>query len=608
MDPGLSRPCARSSSGSTRKASSTAGDYIVNWCPRCRRRCPTSRSSTRSARPSSTTSSTGPLSLATVRPETMLGDTAVAVHPEGPALRELRRAGARDPVGRGDDPDQVVADAAVDPKFGTGAVKVTPAHDPNDFEIGRRHGLEVRQVIGFDGTMNERAGKYAGLDRFEARERIVEDMTALGLIEKIEPYQHRVGACYRCKTVVEPLVSKQWFVRMKPLADPALEAVRDGRTRITPRSWTKTYFAWIDEHPRLVHLAPALVGAPHPGLVLRRGGHAARVARGPHRVPGVPRAAPPGRGRPRHLVLVGAVAVLDARLAAGRRRTSRRSTRRPCLVTGYDIIFFWVARMMMLGLHFMGEVPFRDVYIHALVRDMEGQKMSKSKGNVVDPLDVMEQFGTDALRFTLTALAAQGREIRLSNDRIEGYRNFANKLWNAARFVLSNLDGYRPALARKAPPTLADRWIMSRLHRTILDTRQALAKYRFNDAASAVYQFLWHDYCDWYLEWSKLTLYRGEDPAARARTQATLLEVLETTLRLLHPFMPFITEEIWQRLPKGRTAPASIMIARYPRIAEAAPGRRGRGRHRARHGRRLGDPKHPQRVPDPAVPDAVRRS
>jgi valyl-tRNA synthetase len=237
-----------------------------------------------------------------------------------------------------------------------------------------------------------------------------------------------------------------------------------------------------------------------------------------------------------------------------------------CLVTAYDILFFWVARMMMLGLHFMEEIPFRDVYIHALVRDMEGQKMSKSKGNVVDPLDVMEQFGTDALRFTLAALAAQGREIRLSNDRIEGYRNFANKLWNAARFVLSNLDGYRPALARKAPPTLAERWILSRLHRTISDTRQALQKYRFNDAASAVYQFLWHDYCDWYLEWSKLTLYRGEDPAARARTQATLLEVLETTLRLLHPFMPFITEEIWQRLPKGRSAPESIMIARYPRM------------------------------------------
>jgi valyl-tRNA synthetase len=236
------------------------------------------------------------------------------------------------------------------------------------------------------------------------------------------------------------------------------------------------------------------------------------------------------------------------------------------LITGFDIIFFWVARMIMLGLHFMGEVPFRDVYIHALVRDMEGQKMSKSRGNVVDPLDVMGQFGTDALRFTLTALAAQGREIKLSNDRIEGYRNFANKLWNAARFVLSNLEGYRPARARKAPPTLADRWIMSRLQQTIVDTRRALTKYRFNDAASAIYQFLWHDYCDWYLEWSKLTLYRGEDPAARARTQATLLEVLETILRLLHPFMPFITEEIWQRLPKGRTAPPSIVVARYPRV------------------------------------------
>jgi len=222
--------------------------------------------------------------------------------------------------------------------------------------------------------------------------------------------------------------------------------------------------------------------------------------------------------------------------------------------------------MMMMGLHFMGEVPFRDVYIHALVRDAEGQKMSKSKGNVVDPLEVMERYGTDALRFTLSALAAQGRDIRLSNERIEGYRNFANKLWNASRFVLSNLEGHRPALGRKAPAPLAERWIRSRLMRTVGSVRKSLAAYRFNEAAGAIYQFLWHEYCDWYLEWSKLTLYRGDDPAAKARVQSTLLEVLETTLRLLHPFMPFITEEIWQRLPKGRGAPASIMIARFPRV------------------------------------------
>jgi valyl-tRNA synthetase len=251
-----------------------------------------------------------------------------------------------------------------------------------------------------------------------------------------------------------------------------------------------------------------------------------------------------------------------------------------CLVTGFDILFFWVARMIMIGLHVMNEVPFRDTYIHALVRDMEGQKMSKSKGNVIDPLAVMDQYGTDALRFTLAALAAQGRDIRLSNERIEGYRNFANKVWNAARFVLTNLDGYRPG-RRKAPPALADRWIVTRLHQTVADVRRALAAYRFNDAAGAIYHFLWHDYCDWYIEWSKLTLYRSEDPGARARTQATLVEVLEATLRLLHPFMPFLTEEIWQRLPKGPRAPESVMIARYPRasrrkadagaLAEVAP-------------------------------------
>jgi valyl-tRNA synthetase len=541
------------------------GEYIVNWCQRCQTVLSDLEVEYEERSAELYYIKYGPLSLATVRPETKLGDTALAVNPKDRRYAKYVGKELEIPSVEGTIRMKVVADAAVDPKFGTGVIKVTPAHDPTDFEIGRRHGLEVRQVIGFDGKMNERAGKYAGLDRFEARQRIVDDMKALGLIEKIEPYQHRVGTCYRCKTVVEPLVSKQWYVRMKPLAERASKAVRDGRTRIVPRTWLKTYHWWLDNirdwcisrqlwwgHRLPVWYCDA-EGSIH---VSREDLTECPTCRGPLR-------------RDEDVLDTWFSSALWPFSTLGwPRDTPELKTFYPtsCLVTGFDILFFWVARMMMMGLHFMGEVPFRDVYIHALVRDAEGQKMSKSKGNVVDPLEVMERYGTDALRFTLAALAAQGRDIRLSSERIEGYRNFANKLWNAARFVLSNLEGYRPALARKAPAPLAERWIRSRLMRTVDTVRKALAAYRFNEAAGAIYQFLWHEYCDWYLEWSKLTLYRGDDPAARARVQATLVEVLETTLRLLHPFMPFITEEIWQRLPKGRGAPASVMIARFPRV------------------------------------------
>jgi valyl-tRNA synthetase len=540
------------------------GDYIVNWCPRCRTVLSDLEVEHEERDAELYYIKYGPLSLATVRPETKLGDTAVAVHPKDRRYARYVGQTLTIPSVGGPIELKVVADAAVDPKFGTGVIKVTPAHDPADFEIGRRHGLEVRQVIGFDARMNERAGKYAGLDRFEARQRIVEDMRALGLIEKVEPYRHRVGTCYRCRSPVEPLVSKQWFVRAKPLAERAIRAVRDGRTRIVPRLWTKTYYAWLENIRDWCISRQLWWGHRVPVWYCDADGstHVSREDLGE-----CPKC---------HGPLRQDADVLDTWFSSGLwpfstlgwpQETPELKTFYPtaCLVTGYDILFFWVARMMMLGLHVMGEVPFRAVYIHALVRDMEGQKMSKSRGNVIDPLEVMDRYGTDALRFTLAALAAQGREIRLSTERIEGYRNFANKLWNAARFVLANLDGYRPGLARKAEATLAERWIRSRLQRTTTAVRTALAAYRFNEAAGAIYQFLWHEYCDWYLEWSKLTLYRGDDPAARARTQATLVEVLETTLRLLHPLMPFVTEEVWQRLPRGRRAPASIMIARFPR-------------------------------------------
>jgi valyl-tRNA synthetase len=537
------------------------GDYIVNWCPRCQTALSDLEAEPEERDEEFVYIKYGPLTLGTVRPETKLGDTALAVHPKDKRYAKYVGKTMEVPSVDGTITLRVVADKAVDPKFGTGVIKVTPGHDPVDFEIGRRHNLPVRTVIGFDGRMTEAAGKYAGLDRFECRKRIVEDMKALGLIDRIEPYRHAVKVCYRCKTVVEPLISRQWYVRIKPLAVPAIKAVRAGRIRIVPKPWTKNYYQWMENIRDWCisrqlwwgHRIPVWYcdadGSVH---VSRKDLTACPTCKGPvHQDPDV----------------------LDTWFSSGLwpfstlgwpRRTPELKTFYPtsCLVTGFDILNFWVARMAMLGLKFMRQVPFREVYIHALLRDAEGQKMSKSKGNVIDPLSVMDRYGTDAFRFTLAALAAQGRDIRLAEERIEGYRNFANKIWNAARLVLTNLDGYDPALARRGTPAVADRWIASRLSDAVQRVRTALDSYRFNDAASAVYQFLWHEFCDWYLEIAKLSLYQRDDPRARAVTQKTLIETLETTLRLLHPFMPFITEEIWQRLPHEGE---SIMVAAFPK-------------------------------------------
>jgi valyl-tRNA synthetase len=363
--------------------------------------------------------------------------------------------------------------------------------------------------------------------------------------------------------VVEPLVSKQWYVRMKPLAEPAIKAVRSGKIKIVPRAWSKTYFHWMENIRDWTISRQLWWGHRIPVWYCDRDGsmHVSRTDL----------AECPKCGGP----LRQDTDVLDTWFSSGLwpfstlgwpEETPELKVFYPTsvLVTGFDILFFWVARMAMLGIKFMGDVPFHHVYIHALVRDAEGQKMSKSKGNVVDPLSVMYKYGTDAFRFTLAALAAQGRDIRLAEERIEGYRNFANKIWNAARLVLTNLEGYDPALARRAMPSVADRWIKSRLTEATAQVRKAIDTYRFNDAASAVYQFLWHEYCDWYLEIAKRSLYQPESPAARAVTQRTLVETLETTLRLLHPFMPFISEELWQRLPHQGD---SIMIAPFPKAS-----------------------------------------
>jgi valyl-tRNA synthetase len=563
MDPGLSAAVREVFVRLWEEGLIYQGDYIVNWCPRCQTVLSDIEVEREDQDAEFVYIKYGPLTLGTVRPETKLGDTAVAVHPKDKRYKKYVGKTLEVPSVEGNITLRVVADSAVDPKFGTGVIKVTPGHDATDFEIGRRHNLPIRSVIGFDGKMTALAGKYAGLDRFETRKRIVADMQALGLIDRIEPYRHSVGVCYRCRTVVEPLVSKQWYVRMKPLAEPAIKAVRSGKIKIFPRAWSKTYFHWMENIRDWTISRQLWWGHRIPVWYCDKDGsmHVSRTDL---------TACPQCGGGLRQ-----DTDVLDTWFSSGLwpfstlgwpQETPELKVFYPTSVlsTGFDILFFWVARMAMLGIKFMGDVPFHHVYIHALIRDAEGQKMSKSKGNVVDPLHVMDRYGTDAFRFTLAALAAQGRDIRLAEERIEGYRNFANKIWNAARLVLTNLEGYDPALARRGTPSVADRWIRSRLTEATAQVRKAIDSYRFNDAASAVYQFLWHEYCDWYLEIAKRSLYQPESPAARAMTQRTLVETLEATLRLLHPFMPFISEELWQRLPH---AGDSIMIAAFPKAS-----------------------------------------
>jgi valyl-tRNA synthetase len=542
------------------------GDYIIQWCPRCMTALSDLEVEYEERDGKLYYIRYGPLTLATVRPETKPGDTALAVHPDDERFRPYVGKTLTVPSVEGEISLSVIADTAVDPEFGTGVVKVTPAHDPQDFEIGRRHGLEIRQVIDFDGKMNERAGKYAGLDRIECRTRIVRDLEGLGLLEKVADYRHRVGVCYRCRTVVEPLVSRQWFVRMKPLAEPAIEAVRSGRIRLIPPMWGNTYFEWMQNIRDWCVSRQIWWGHRIPAWHCQTCGEIT-VAETP------PQTCAHCQGDQ----LRQDEDVLDTWFSSGLWPFStlgwpedtpelRRYYPTSVLVTGFDILFFWVARMIMLGLKFRGEVPFRDVYLHPLFRDAQGQKMSKSRGNVIDPLQVMDRYGTDALRFTLAALASPTRDIRLSEERIEGYRNFMNKIWNAFRFCALNfsLTERGTDVLADLPLDLADRWILHRLQRTIEDVRRALGEYRFNDAANAVYQFFWHEFCDWYLEIAKLRLSGTEE--ARATTRAVLLDVFENSLRLMHPFIPFITEELWQQIPHvGET----IVRAPYPATSQA---------------------------------------
>ncbi|GAM08819.1 valine--tRNA ligase [Geobacter sp. OR-1] len=500
--------------------------------------------------------------VATTRPETMLGDTAVAVHPDDERYRTLIGKKVVLPLVNREIP--VIADDYVDLEFGTGVVKITPAHDFNDFEVGLRHGLDKINIFDESGIINSAGRQYEGMDRFEARKRIVAELEESGLLEKVDDHAMAVGGCYRCKTVVEPYLSLQWYVKVGPLAERAHQAVKDGKTRIVPKQWENTYYEWMENIrdwciSRQIwwgHRIPAWF-CDHCGEVTVAMDDPAKCCKcGSDEI----------RQETDVLDTWFSSALWPFSTMGWPEKTPLLSTFYPtsCLVTGFDILFFWVARMMMMGLHFMDEVPFGDVYIHALVRDAQGQKMSKSKGNVIDPLTIIDQYGTDAFRFTLAAFAAQGRDIKLAEERIAGYRNFCNKVWNAARFTLMNLNGFAPdsVAVESLHLSEADQWILHRLNETARDTGAALAEYRFNEAAMGLYQFTWSEFCDWYLELSKQDLY-GEDLERKAVVQYVLWSTLEQLLRLLHPFMPFITEEIWQALPGDKSVP-SIMLASYP--------------------------------------------
>jgi valyl-tRNA synthetase len=560
--------------------------FLIQWCPRCRTALSDLEVEHRTVegtlwyiRYPGADGSPGVV-VATTRPETLLGDTAVAVHPgddryQGLVGREvvLPVLGRRIPV---------IADEAVSREFGTGAVKITPGHDPNDFSIGRRHGLPTLSVMDEDARMNEEAGPYRGLDRYDCRRRIVADLERERLLERVEPHTHALGHCYRCRTVVEPLLSVQWFVRVAPLAAPAIAAVRQGRTRFVPEHWEKVYFAWMENIRDWCISRQLWWGHRIPAWYCLdcddgeiRGDPSDRLAVTERASPIVARTDPSACPRCGRTRLVQDSDVLDTWFSSAlwpfstmgwpeRTPTLARFYPTSVLVTGFDIIFFWVARMMMMGLHFLGDVPFREVYVHALVRDETGQKMSKSKGNVIDPLELLDRFGADALRFTLVALTAMGRDIKLSEDRVEGYRNFANKIWNAARFVSMNVEDAARVYGDLPQPgedlTEADRWILHRLAAVTREVRTAIETYRFNEAAADLYGFLWGEYCDWYLEIAKIQL---TDPRRSEQTRRVLVGVLERFLRLLHPFMPFLTEELWQALPVRRPT-ESIMIAPVP--------------------------------------------
>lgn len=545
------------------------GNRIINWCPECK----TSLSDAEVEHEEKAghfwhinypiKDSDEVIEIATTRPETILGDTAIAVHPEDERYKHLIGKYAILPLVNRE--IIIVADEYVDPEFGTGAVKITPAHDPNDFEVGLRHDLPQIIVMNDDATINEKGGKYEGMSRYEARKAIVKDLDEEGLLVKIKEHSHNVGQCYRCDTVVEPLTSDQWFVKMEPLAAPAIEAVKDGRIKFVPDRFSKTYLHWLENIRDWCISRQLWWGHRIPAYYCSDCGHLV-----------VSKEVPTTCEKCNSNNFKQDEDVLDTWFSSALWPFSTlgwpEATKEleyfyptDVLVTGYDIIFFWVVRMAFSGLEFMNDVPFKHVFIHGLVRDSEGRKMSKSLGNGIDPLEIIDQYGADALRFTLVTGNSPGNDMRFHMEKLESSRNFANKLWNATRFVLMNLDvDYIDKESVEAELTVVDRWIISRLNKVAREITENMDKFELGLAAQKIYDFIWNEYCDWYIELVKPRLY-GEDINKKRAAQYTLTYILENILKLLHPFMPFITEEIWQNLP---TAKDSVIVAEWPKYKE----------------------------------------
>ncbi len=541
------------------------GNRIINWCPECK----TALSDAEVEYEEQDSflwhikyrieGSDEYLIVATTRPETMLGDTGIAVNPADERYKNVVGKNVILPIVN--KPIPVVADEYVELDFGTGVVKMTPAHDPNDFEVAKRHNLPVIRVMNDDGTMNEQAGpEFEGMDRFECRKKIVDMLKDLGLMEKIEPYKHNVGHCYRCKTVVEPMISKQWFVSMKELAEPAIEAVRSGKTCFVPERFSRTYFNWMENIRDWCISRQLWWGHRIPAYYCEQCGHTHVAAQ-----------------KPEVCCKCGCTElkqdedVLDTWFSSALwpfstlgwpEKTKELEYFYPTnvLVTGYDIIFFWVARMIFSGINAMGEVPFDHVLIHGIVRDSQGRKMSKSLGNGIDPIEVIDKYGADALRFSLAMGNSPGNDMRFYWEKVEAYRNFANKIWNASRFVMMNLEGGSILPIEECNLDASDKWILSRFNGAVREVTENMEKYELGMAAQRLYDFMWSEFCDWYIELTKPRLY-GTDAAEKNTALSVLCFVLAGTMKLLHPFMPFITEEIYTHLPgSGET----IMLSAWP--------------------------------------------
>ncbi len=494
--------------------------------------------------------------IATTRPETLLGDTAVAVNPDDDRYKDLVGKMLILPLVGREIP--IIADEYVDKEFGTGCVKITPAHDPNDFEVGKRHGLAEIKVMNDDATINEYGGQYQGMDRYEARKAMVKDLDELGLLVKVEDHAHNVGGCYRCGTTVEPITSKQWFVKMKPLAETAVKAVENGETKFIPERFTKTYMHWMENVHDWCISRQLWWGHRIPAFYCEDCGETT-VSKEDITV--CPKCGGKVKQDEDVLDTWFSSALWPFSTLGWPDKTEDLEHFYPTavLVTGYDIIFFWVSRMIFSGLEHMGEVPFKDVYIHGLVRDSQGRKMSKSLGNGIDPLEIIDKYGADALRFTLATGNSPGNDMRFYTERVEASRNFANKIWNASRFVLMNLSIEKCELPELSKLEISDRWILSRYNDLVKEVTENLDKYELGIAVSKLYDFIWDEFCDWYIELVKPRFF--EEGYSNVVAQQVLVYVLSNTLKLLHPFMPFITEEIWQALPhEGK----SIMISSFP--------------------------------------------